>query len=153
MHEKNPINQVENYKKSILKSELINSVYLAEKFLEDYYGCIETVVYFHIASKDKALAFCNNKDTHTKIWTREDIEYIKDIQNVSIPKYYTYALAWEHSKFNDKGLLEELVKELSKYLAYADYNYERKQPYTLKQIQKDLVKPVFGAARRWNGVA
>src|SRR5690242_17458187 len=37
-HKKDPINQVENYKKGILKSELTNSVYLSEKF-PNYYGC------------------------------------------------------------------------------------------------------------------
>lgn len=39
--------------------------YLFAENFENYYGCIETVVYFHIASKDKALAFCDNKDRYT----------------------------------------------------------------------------------------
>ena len=64
---KNPINQVENYKKTILTTELINSIYLSEEFNDPFYGCIETVVYFHKASKFKVEKFCNASKTHTKI--------------------------------------------------------------------------------------
>lgn len=149
---KNPINQVENYKKSILKSELTNSVHLAENF-NNYYGCIETVVYFHGASKAQALAFCQRENTYTKIWTIEDIEYINNKENQLRAFDHTYALAMKHSKFNNNGLLEELVKELAMHLQYADYNYERKQPYILKRSQIDLAELSPGSIRRWSGVA
>ncbi|MCT8977914.1 NERD domain-containing protein [Clostridium sp. CX1] len=151
-HKKNPINQVENYKKSILKAELNNSVYLAENF-ENYYGCIETVVYFHRASKAQVLAFCGYGNKYTKIWTMEDIEYIKNAQNKLTAIKHTYALAMEHSKYNNNGLLQQLVEELAKHLQYSDYNHERKQPYILKGAQKDLADLNPGTIRRWSGVA
>lgn len=151
-HSKNPISQVENYKKGILKSELTNSVYLAENFA-DYYGCFETAVYFHGVSKAQALNFCRGGNKSTKIWTVEDIEYINNLQNRLTPVNHTNALAREYSKFNNNGLLEELVKELSKNLQYADYNYERKKPFKLTRIQRDLAELSPGAIRRWSGVA
>ncbi|WP_226536265.1 nuclease-related domain-containing DEAD/DEAH box helicase [Fictibacillus halophilus] len=149
---KNPINQVENYKKSILKLELINSVNLAEGF-ENYYGCIETVVYFHGASKAQVLDFCQNRNKYTKIWTSEDLEYISNIYNQLNSFVHTYALASQNSKYNNKSLLEKLVEELVKHLQYADYNYERKQPYILTGAQKELAKLSPGSIRRWSGVA
>lgn len=152
LHKKNPINQVENYKKSILKSDLTNSVYLSENF-QNYYGSIETAVYFHGASKKQALDFCRCENQFTKIWTKEDIDYISSMENRLIPFKHTYALTMERSKFNDNGLLEELVKELAKHLQYADYNYERKQPYILTREQRDLAKLSPGSIRRWSGVA
>lgn len=151
-HKKNPINQVENYKKGILKSELTNSVYLSENF-SDYYGCIETVVYFHGTTKTQALNFCNGGNTYTKIWTAEDIEYINNTQNQLRPYEHTYALARNYSRFNNNGLLEKLVKELAKHLQYADYNYERIQPYVLTRAQRDLADLKPGTIRRWSGVA
>lgn len=151
-YRKNPISQVENYKKGILKSELTNSVLLAENF-EKYYGCIETVVYFHGTSKTQALAFCQGGNIFTKIWTMEDIEYINNTKNRLNYNDHTNSLARKNSKFNSNGLLEELVKELSKHLQYADYNYERKQPYILTREQKKLAELSPGSIRRWSGVA
>ena len=152
LYNKNPIEKVENYKKGIMKSELSNSVILAENY-KNYYACIETVVYFHGASKDQALAFCQSTNTFTKIWTEEDIEYICNMENQLRPNDHTYALAREYSYFNNNGLLEELVKELAKYLQYADYNYERKQPYILTREQNKLAELSPGSIRRWGGVA
>lgn len=150
-HRKNPIFQVENYKNGILKSELTNSVHLAENF-ENYYGCIETVVYFHGASKSQSLAFCQGGNTFTKIWTEEDIEYINNVQNQLNSINHTHAFTKGYSSFNRDGLLVELVKELAKHLQYADYNYERKQPFILTRGQKDLAQLSPGAIRRWSGV-
>ena len=75
LHKKDPVEQVETYKNCILKSDLNNS----EDFVSnnsDYYGCIETVVYFHGPSKEEALSFCSN-NTYTKIWTDDDINKYK----------------------------------------------------------------------------
>ncbi|WP_078544717.1 nuclease-related domain-containing DEAD/DEAH box helicase [Litchfieldia alkalitelluris] len=151
-HKKNPINQVENYKKNILKSELTNSVYLAERYKHNYYACIETVVYFHGATKAQALAFCQGSHSHTKIWTIEDIEEINSQKTLN-PRSHTYALSRDQSSFNHQGLLEELVKELSKHLQYADYNYERRQPFVLTRAQRELAELSPGSIRRWSGVA
>ena len=51
LHKKDPVEQVETYKNCILKSDLNNSEDFVSKN-NDYYGCIETVVYFHGASKE-----------------------------------------------------------------------------------------------------
>ena len=77
LHKKDPVEQVETYKNCILKSDLNNSEDFVSKN-NDYYGCIETVVYFHGASKEQALSFCSN-NTYTKIWTDDDIKNINDI--------------------------------------------------------------------------
>lgn len=152
LHKKDPINQVENYKNCILKSDLQNSVYLAEKS-EDYYGCIETVVYFHKASKMQALQFCCNNKGYTKIWTRDDVEYIKDINNRLYASNYTYALSIQKSKFNNHGILRSMVDELTCHLEYSDYNYERKEPFILTSAQEKLAELKHGSIRRWSGVA
>ena len=75
LHKKDPVEQVETYKNCILKSDLNNSEDFVSKN-NDYYGCIETVVYFHGASKEQALSFCSN-NTYTKIWTDCDIDNIR----------------------------------------------------------------------------
>ncbi|MBE7148121.1 hypothetical protein FUT12_11125 [Bacillus mycoides] len=151
-HKKDPINQVENYKDGILKSELQNSIYLAENY-GNYYGCIETVVYFHGISKAQALAFCQPRNSYTKIWTDEDLSIIYNEKNKLRAQDYTYALTNERSRFNENGLLSHLVEELTKHLQYADYNLERKQPYVLTRAQRDLADLNPGSIRRWSGVA
>ncbi|MGL4655583.1 MAG: NERD domain-containing protein [Sarcina sp.] len=151
---KNPINQVENYKKMILKSELENSVYLSEAFDDDFFGCIETVVYFHRASREAAIRFCGRNQGYTKIWVRDDIDYISDTneRRISASKY-TFALTLYKSKFNNEGRLEKLVSELKSNLQCSDYNYERKQPIKLTYEQEKLAKLQKNAIRRWSGVA
>jgi hypothetical protein len=139
-----------------LESGLINSVYVAENF-DDYYGCVETIVYFHRATKKQALDFCKDGNprtkVRTKVWTNEDIEFIKNINNQLRPADHTYALARENSQFNKHELLQELVEELAKHLQYADYNYERKQPFILTRVQRELAELSPGSIRRWSGVA
>lgn len=150
---KNPINQVEKYKDSILKTELINSVYLSEKFNDIFFGCIETVVYFHKANKLQAKQFCNKSNNYTKIWTKDEFEYISNIHNKLNAYDHTYALTLNKSKFNTEGMLESLVNELKANLKYSDYNYERKQPIKLTYEQDKLAKLQKGSIRRWSGVA
>lgn len=150
---KNPINQVENYKKLILKTELINSVFLSETFNDEFFACIETVVYFHKATKFEAVKFCDEDNDNTKIWTKGDIDYISNINNKLNASQHTYALALSKSKFTYNGLLAELVKELKSNLQYSDYNYERKQSIKLTQDQNKLAKLKKGSIRRWSGVA
>ncbi|GEK60190.1 hypothetical protein CHL76_15950 [Marinococcus halophilus] len=152
-HRKDPVNQVENYKKWILKSEAVNSIYLAENF-HNYYGCIDTVVYFHEASKSEASKFCNDKRGYTKIWTRKDADYINESNNRLNPNDHTYPLFMNNSKFNRNGfLLRELVQELYMHLQYADYNYERRQPFILNGSQRVPLQVKPGSIRRWSGVA
>ncbi|KGX89975.1 hypothetical protein N781_08835 [Pontibacillus halophilus JSM 076056 = DSM 19796] len=155
LHNKNPIQQVENYKKAILKSELMNSVILAEEFEKDYFGVIETVVYFHNTSEDQVNKFCASNKKYTKIWTDKDLDNLQDLNYKLNARQYTYALSSRRptSKFNQKGLLAELVNELSRYLQYSDYNYERIQPFVLTKSQKDLATLKPGSIRRWSGVA
>lgn len=150
---KNPINQVENYKKSILKTELTNSVYLSEEFNDKFFACIETVVYFHKTSKIQAHQFCGKNSDYTKIWTKDEFDYICNINNRLNPRLHTYALSYTKSKFNSNGLLSTLVDELKHTLQYSDYNYERKQPIKLTYEQEKLAKLQKGSIRRWSGVA
>lgn len=151
-YEKNPIKQVEHYKNGILKSELSSSVYLAEQF-EDYYGCVETVVYFHGASEQQVSDFCGKHNGHTKLWTTQDIEHMKNTNQRLKAAQYTYALAKESSKFNKSNLLENIVAELSKHLQYSDYNFERRKPFVLTTQQKTLAKLNPGNMRILSGVA
>lgn len=153
LHKKNPIDQVENYKNNILKSELINSVYLSENFGEQYYGCIEVIVYFHKASNDQAIEFCGENNGYTKIWTKNDINYIKNPQNKLSPELHTYALSLNHSKFSYSGMLQSMVEELNCHLQYSDYNYERRESHKLSGDQERLAKLSPGSVRRWGGVA
>ena len=84
-YKKSPINQVEGYKNCILKMDWEGNEELVESY-GDYYGYIETVVFFYGANRKEVKEFCydseeerfyNSKKKHTKIWTIEDIEYIK----------------------------------------------------------------------------
>ncbi len=153
LYKKSPIFQVENYKQNILTLELENSINLAENFYDNYFACIETVIYFHNASKYQAVKFCGNESEYTKIWTREDIEYIKNINNNLSPYKYTYALCKNTSKFNKDKLLSNLIEELSKKLQYSDYHYERRRPFVLDKYQDKLAQLKPGSIRRWGGVA
>ena len=151
LHKKDPVEQVETYKNCILKSDLNNSEDFVSKN-NDYYGCIETVVYFHGASKEQALSFCSN-NTYTKIWTDDDIDNINDINKKLDHRQYTWALEVIQSKYNKDGLLENMVSQLIKNLQYADYNYERKAPFKLVGEQLELAKLKQNSIRRWGGVA
>lgn len=151
---KNPIDQVENYKKSILNAELINSVYLSEEFGDESFSCIEAVVYFHKATKIQAEMFCGKNSNHTKIWTKDEFDYISKISNKLYASKHTFALSLKNkSKFNENEMLAELVKELKLNLQCSDYNYERKQPIKLTAEQEKLAKLQKGSIRRWSGVA
>lgn len=151
LYRKNPIKQVEKYKQCILKSDLENS----EDFISknsDYYGYIETIVYFHGASKSQAINFCGF-DKYTKIWTDEDIDYIADINNRLNSDEHTFALSLKKSKYDKDGSLQKIVKELTKNLQYADYNYERRNPFVLTKEQSNLAELKQNSIRRWGGVA
>lgn len=150
---KNPINQVENYKNSILKMELSNSVEFSEEFNDKFFGCIETVVYFHKATIYQAKKFCKKDNDYTKIWTKNEFDYICNINNKLDAYKYTYALSLNKSKFNRNKMLDKLVKELKCNLQYSDYNYERKQPIKLTYEQEKLSKLRKNSIRRWSGVA
>lgn len=154
LHKKCPLSQVEHYKKSILKSELNNYIDLAEKG-DKYFGAIETVVYFHKASRKEAREFCSNSYEHkyTKIWTRDDIDYISDIDNNLTTSNHTYALTREFSSLNEDGGVERLVNELIVNLNASDYDAERKRPIILTREQQELAKLSSGKVRRWSGVA
>ncbi|MCM3362257.1 nuclease-related domain-containing DEAD/DEAH box helicase [Niallia sp. MER TA 168] len=151
-YKSNPINQVEYYKKNILHYQLLSSVNLSERFSR-YFSCIETVVYFHCATKQSAMNYCNAFDSHTKIWTKPDIDYIKCTENRLNHYEHTYALSRYNSSFTQNGLLENLVSELNLQLQHADYNYERRQPFILTSDQKRLARLYPGSIRRWSGVA
>lgn len=152
-YKSNPINQVEYYKKNILHYQLSSSVNLSESFSSDYFACIETIVYFHYASKDVAMKYCNATNSRTKIWTKTDIDYIKCIENQLNINEHTYVLSRNYSKFSQNGLLENLVTELNFLLQHADYNQERRQPFILTSDQKKLADLNPGSIRRWSGVA
>ena len=151
LHKKDPVEQVETYKNCILKSDLNNSEDFVSKN-NDYYGYIETVVYFHGPSKEKALEFCTN-NTYTKIWTDDDIDNINDINKKLDHRQYTWALEVTQSKYNKEGLLENMVSQLIKNLQCEDYNYERKAPFKLVGEQLELAKLKQNSIRRWGGVA
>lgn len=151
----NPIQQVENYKKLLLRSDLENMDEMVNGF-KCYYGCIETVVYFHGVLKKDTEKFCGlagDKKIITKIWTDDDIDYISNPNNSLNPYEHTYALAFKKSKFNQNGELARLVAELEKVCSYSDYNYERKEPFRLTSSQSNLAKLQEGSVRRWGGVA
>lgn len=150
LHKKDPVEQVETYKNCILKSDLNNSEDFVSKN-NDYYGYIETVVYFHGPSKEKALEFCTN-NTYTKIWTDDDIDNINDINKKLDHRQYTWALEVTQSKYNKEGLLENMVSQLIKNLQCEDYNYERKAPFKLVGEQLELAKLKQNSIRRWGGV-
>lgn len=151
---KNPINQVENYKNSILKMELRNSIEFSEVFGDKYFACIETVVYFHKVNKIQAKNFCRGNNNYTKIWTKDEFDYICNINNKLKGSYHTYALSYEKSTLEDnRGMLSKLVEELKCNLQYSDYNYERRQPIKLTYEQEKLAKLQKNSIRRWSGVA
>ena len=150
LHKKDPVEQVETYKNCILKSDLNNSEDFVSKN-NDYYGYIETVVYFHGPSKEKALEFCTN-NTYTKIWTDDDIDKINDINKTLNKTQYTWALTVKESKYNKDNMLENMVHQLIKNLQCADYNYERKVPFKLFKEQSDLANLKQNSIRRWGGV-
>lgn len=151
---KNPVQQVEHYRDSLLKNELRSSVEFAEEFAENkhYYSCIETVVYFHNASKQQAKVFCGNPQ-YTKIWTREDLEYISNSLEKIISNNHTYALKLNQSKFVRNGQLEKMTQELNILLSYSDYNLERMEKVGLSVKQKRYVKVKHGKLQIYKGVA
>jgi len=148
----NPINQVEYYKKNILHYQLLSSVNLSVRFSR-YFSCIETIVYFHYATKHAAVNYCKAFNSHTKIWTKTDIDYIKCAENRLNHNEHTYALSRYSSVFSQNGLLEGLVAELNLQLQHADYNFERRQPFILTSDQNKLASLSPGSIRRWSGVA
>lgn len=149
---KDPIHQVEQYKKMILKSELREAVELSEKF-SNYFGAIETVVYFHHGTRQQIRDFCQPNGRYTKLWIREDVERLADGKQNIHADLYTNALSENVSQFSEGGLLQSLAEELIKYLSYSDYHLERRKPYILSPAQDKLAQIQIGSIRRWSGVA
>lgn len=147
---KNPVQQVEHYKNSILKNELRSSVDFAEEF-ENYYGCIETIVYFHKANIQGANDFCGFPK-HTKVWTNEHIQQIMSGANL-FGSAYPYALKVQHSNYAKNGMLQRLTEELSHVLQYADYNLERTEPVILDRKQNGLANLKCKKTTLYKGVA
>ena len=151
---KNPVQQVEHYRDSLLKNELRSSVEFAEVFAENnhYYSCVETILYFHNASKQQAKVFCGYP-RYTKIWTREDLTYISNPFNRITNDEYTYALKLSYSKFTRNGQLEKMTKELEILLSYSDYGLERSEKVLLSAKQKKCVAVKHGKSQIYKGVA
>jgi len=89
-----------------------------------------------------------------KIWTKDEFDYICNINNKLKGSCHTYALSYEKSTLEDnRGMLSKLVEELKCNLQYSDYNYERRQPIKLTYEQEKLARLQKNSIRRWSGVA
>lgn len=160
-YKKSPINQVEGYKNCILKMDWEGNEELVESY-GDYYGYIETVVFFYGANRKEVKEFCydseeerfyNSEKKHTKIWTIEDIEYIKSGYLKNRNRYPYALLNNKESKFNENNELEHLVEEISAFMKGADYREERRKPMILNPEQNKLAELKENSTRRWKGVA
>lgn len=151
----NPIHQVDSYKEDILKYELKTSVDIKEQFPNDYYGFIETVVFFsNVDSPNMAKSFCNSaKYPHTKIWTRFEINTLMNSSTTLESSTYTYGLTRKTSKYSTNELLQQATEELNHKFRASDYIQARKKPYILTGQQAELAKLSPNSIRRWSGVA
>ncbi|RHB48105.1 nuclease-related domain-containing DEAD/DEAH box helicase [Exiguobacterium sp. AM39-5BH] len=142
---KNPVLQVEGYKKALIENELLS----VNKIQNDEgYGVIETLLYFHKSNEQVSLSFLKDRG-RTKVWGRDSIEVFKNgsIKDTSVP----YAFIVKNSKF--KSQLPNIVKELSQLLSISDYHAERQERVPLNSEQTKLVTIKEGSTRRWSGVA
>ena len=169
----NPISQVEWYKSCILKMDWEGTQELVKNY-NNYYGYIETVVFFYEADRKEVEEFCygsdeegvdwsfydldmeescNSKKRYTKIWTKEDTECIKN-NYFKYKDRYPYALRnKKESKFNKNNELEHLVEEISAFMQCSDYHEERRNPMVLDSEQNKVAELKKNAIRRWKGVA
>ncbi|MBD8033034.1 nuclease-related domain-containing DEAD/DEAH box helicase [Solibacillus merdavium] len=133
---KNPVQQVVHYRESLLKNELRASIEFSEAFQANdaYFGCIETVVYFHNATNQQARTFCGNP-TYTKIWTRKDVAYIAEPTNRLSAKTHTFAFSCDRSNFAEGNQLQRLTDDLHRVLSYSDYDLERANKVQLSNQQ------------------
>ncbi len=154
---KNPISQVRAYKDMILKYELDEFLNANEKYPDISAAMVSTVIYFHIASRERAIEFCGNPNhKYCLIWTRNELDYLFKTSHPRKDNYiYPKFLFYERSLFakDNEQTLQKLVKNLENVLRPSDYARERKQPITLTTEQKRLVELKSGSIRRWSGVA
>lgn len=142
---KNPVLQVEGYKKALIESELLSVNNIQN---DEGYGLIETLLYFHKSNEKSSLSFLEDRG-RTKVWGRDSLELFKNgsIKEISVP----YAFIVKHTKFAVQ--LPSIVKELSQLLSISDYHSERQERIKLNSEQAKLVATKEGSIRRWSGVA
>ncbi|WP_214831040.1 nuclease-related domain-containing DEAD/DEAH box helicase [Exiguobacterium sp. s56] len=142
---KNPVLQVEGYKRALIENELLS----VNKIQNDEgYGLIETLLYFHKSNEQPSLLFLKDRG-RTKVWGRDSMELFKNgsIKKTSVP----YAFIVKRTKFEVQ--LPNIVEELSQLLSISDYNFERQERIQLNSEQTKLITIKEGSIRRWSGVA
>lgn len=152
---KNPISQVRNYREMLMKYEIDEFLAADEKFKGLAQGIVSTVVYFHVASRDRALEFCG-KPKYDLIWSKAELDYLCDHTD---PKrkddIYPKFLFYSKSNFakDTEQTLQKVVGNLNEVLRPSDYARGRSKPILLSSEQANLVKLKKGSIRRWGGVA
>ena len=151
----NPVDQVNSYKDVLLKYELTNFLTVNEQYHEKSLAMISTVIYFHEATHQQGLVFCNNPDPkNCFIWDRQTIETLYRY-NQRNDNLYPACIFYPKSNFaKDNGqYMQQLADELHAILRQSDYVRERRTPTQLAPEQQALVPIKMGRPRRWSGVA
>lgn len=152
---RNPISQVQIYREELMKYEIKEFLYADEKLENQAYGIINTVIYFHKASREQAVSFCGAHN-YILFWSKHELDYLcTNLQPKPNNQYYPRCLFHQKSKFarEPERILQKIVGDLEGILRPSDYARERIQPIELTPEQKRLVRQSEGSVRRWGGVA
>ncbi|PIC65914.1 hypothetical protein CSV78_15200 [Sporosarcina sp. P16a] len=150
---RNPVKQAMDYKELLLKYELSSYVEADETGINAY-AMITPIVYFHKASRERALEFCGNPDPRKcLVWTKSDLKELQEGQR-KFDKFPA-VLYYKSSKFaqHPKQYMQKLVDNVEEVLRPSDYARGRKEPVRLTAEQQTLVPIKTGSIRRWGGVA
>ncbi|WP_198135885.1 nuclease-related domain-containing DEAD/DEAH box helicase [Pontibacillus chungwhensis] len=147
--DQNPVKQVKRYKDNLL--QYISRQYLnaEEKYYAHSYAMIETIVYFHNATREEGEAYCQPND-YTKILGRQEA---LSLGNNDFRASNIATLNYSKSKFSKDGILQNFVKDLEAWMNPSDYHKDRLEPIKLYPDQQRYIKVKPGSFRRLSGVA
>lgn len=154
-HSENPVDQVISYKDLISKYELNSFLDANELYQKKSYAMITTIVYFHVADRQRALAFCNYpKPDKCLIWTKFDLNELCLYNGRDVTRF-PECLFYEKSKFakEPSQTMQKLVRDLNSLLRPSDYARARKEIIKLYPEQQALIQIKQNSTRRWSGVA
>ncbi|MCL6444902.1 MAG: hypothetical protein K6T83_15850 [Alicyclobacillus sp.] len=109
---------------------------MVDRFGEDAFAVVETVVYFHYATREQAAKICRGNNDVRGLLDRRNLDAIShgDFENCGLK-----TLSRVNSKFIEGGHFKRFVAELESWLRPTQYDQERFLPIRLTDEQQECI--------------
>jgi superfamily I DNA/RNA helicase len=157
-YQASPSEQVDRYRKNVLRLYLRTFLDLEEAHGDAAFGVIETAVYFHNATRAEAREFMKRQVPTQRVSLLNNVRVLgrDEMRALADGRLHTTRLKTlfrKDSHFTGEGRLEKLIEELEGWMAPVDHTLSRHEPVALTPQQLNQAAPTPGVHRRLRGAA